>query len=60
MTVHHDTKRRTWYYVIDLPRGQDGKRWQKFCRGFKTEALAYRAEGLARKQFGQADLVSCA
>jgi Site-specific recombinase XerD len=58
MTVHHDTKRKTWYYVIDLPRGQDGKRRQKFCRGFKTEELAYRAEGLARKQFGQADLAA--
>ncbi len=58
MTVHHDTKRNTWYYVIDLPRGEDGKRKQKWCRGFKTEKLAQRAEALACEQFGQADLAA--
>lgn len=40
MTIHHDTRRNTWYYVINLPRGEDGKRKQKWCRGFKTEKLA--------------------
>ncbi|MDG4833055.1 site-specific integrase [Solwaraspora sp. WMMD1047] len=58
MTVHRDPKRKTWYYVLDLPRGDDRKRRQKWCRGFSSETLAKRAEELARKQFGQAELAA--
>ncbi|MBX7268976.1 site-specific integrase [Micromonospora sp. Llam7] len=58
MSVRQDSKRNTWYYVIDLPRGDDGKRNQKFVRGFETEKEALKAEDLARKQFGQAELAA--
>ena len=46
MSVHRDPRRKTWYYVLDLPRGDDRKRRQKWCRGFPSEALAKRAEGV--------------
>lgn len=52
MTVHHDAKRDSWYYVLDLPRADGGKRRQMLRGGFKTEKLAQRAEDLARRQFG--------
>ncbi|WP_028192565.1 site-specific integrase [Salinispora pacifica] len=58
MSVRQDPKRNTWYYVIDLPRGDDGKRKQKFVRGFETEKEALKAEELARKQFGQSELAA--
>jgi integrase len=58
MTVYRDPKRNTWYYVLDLPRGDDGRRRQKWCRGFPTDKAAQRAEDLARKQFGQVDLAA--
>ena len=54
MTVRHDPKRNAWYYVIDLPRGEDGKRKQKHVRGFKTDKLAQRsptALALAKRSF---------
>ncbi len=31
-----------WCYVVDLPRGQDGKRRQKWVRGFRTKKEAER------------------
>jgi len=56
MSVRYDAKHKSWYFVIDLPRGDDGKRNQHFRRGFKTAKLAERAEEAARKQFGEASL----
>lgn len=44
MTVGYDPKRSSWYYVIDLPRGTDGKRRQAKKRGFATEEVARAAE----------------
>jgi hypothetical protein len=56
MAVHYDEERNSWEFVIDLPRGDDGKRKQMHRRGFETERLALRAEEVSRKQFGNADL----
>src|SRR5688572_30109160 len=56
MSVRYDAKHKNWYFVIDLPRGIDGKRNQLFRRGFKTAKLAERAEEAAREQFGEASL----
>ncbi|MEV2240104.1 tyrosine-type recombinase/integrase [Micromonospora sp. NPDC049891] len=58
MAVHFDPKRRNWYFVIDLPRGEDGKRKQMKRRGFKDEKQAIREEGLALKQFGKTELAA--
>lgn len=58
MTVYHDPDRNSWYYVIDLPRGDDGKRRQQFRRGFRSETLAQHAEEQARRQFGEAELAA--
>ncbi len=55
MGAHYDEERKSWEFVIDLPRGDDGKRKQLHRRGFTTEKLALRAEEVARKQFGQAN-----
>jgi hypothetical protein len=56
MAVYFDASHSTWYFVIDLPRSRDGKRKQMRRRGFRSERLASRAEGLARLQFSKADL----
>ena len=48
----------TWFFVIDLPHGRDGKLKQMRRRGFRTEQLASRAEELARLQFSKADLAA--
>lgn len=44
MTVAYDPQRSSWYYVVDLPRGADGKRRQAKKRGFATEEAARAAE----------------
>ncbi|TDB71124.1 Arm DNA-binding domain-containing protein [Micromonospora sp. KC723] len=56
MAVNYDSKRKSWEFTIDLPKGRDGKRRQMRRRGFKTEKLAERAEREARAQFGNANL----
>ncbi len=58
MAVRYDPKLKSWYFVIDLPRGEDGKRRQLFRRGFTSEKHAAREEQLARQQFGQTDLAA--
>jgi integrase len=58
MAVRYDPKRKSWYFVIDLPRGEDGRRRQMFRRGFTSEKQAAREEQLARQQFGQTDLAA--
>lgn len=58
MTVYYDDKRQSWYFVFDLPRGDDGKRRQHWRRGFQTDKLAQQAEEVARKQFGKVDLAA--
>lgn len=42
MTVRRDGG--SWMFVIDLPRGEDGKRRQMRRRGFATQAQARQAE----------------
>jgi len=58
MAVRYDTKRKSWYFVIDLPRGADGRRRQMFRRGFTSEKQAGHEEQLAREQFGKTDLAA--
>jgi integrase len=43
-----------WYFVIDLPVGEDGKRRQHKRRGFPTMGSAEKAETEARKAYGEA------
>jgi integrase len=43
-----------WFFVIDLPPGDDGKRRQHKRRGFQTQAAAEKAETDARKAYGEA------
>jgi len=43
-----------WFFVIDLPVGDDGKRRQHKRRGFQTQAAAEKAETEARKAYGEA------
>ncbi|GAB1692959.1 tyrosine-type recombinase/integrase [Krasilnikovia sp. M28-CT-15] len=43
-----------WYFVIDLPVGDDGKRRQYKRRGFRTDTEAEKAESEARKAYGEA------
>jgi len=43
-----------WFFVIDLPVGDDGKRRQHKRRGFATQAAAEKAEADARKAYGEA------
>src|SRR4051794_14821236 len=45
-----------WYFVIDLPRGEDNQRRQHKRRGFPTETAAEKAESDAIKAFGQANI----
>lgn len=58
MAARYDPKRGSWYFVIDLPRGSDGKRRQMFRRGFRTVKQALREEQLAREQYGRTDLAA--
>lgn len=46
--------RSLWYFVIDLPVGDDGKRRQYKRRGFRTDTEAEKAESEARKAYGEA------
>ncbi|BEL12813.1 site-specific integrase [Actinoplanes sichuanensis] len=43
-----------WYFVIDLPVGEDGKRRQHKRRGFPSMGAAEKAETEARKAYGEA------
>ena len=43
-----------WFFVIDLPAGDDLKRRQHKRRGFATQAAAEKAETEARKAYGEA------
>ncbi|KAB1160106.1 site-specific integrase [Micromonospora sp. AMSO12t] len=47
-----------WYYVIDLPPGQDGKRRQQKRRGFPSQKAAAAAEKAALQSFGHAGLAA--
>jgi hypothetical protein len=38
-----DPANGTWWFVVDLPRGEDGKRRQVKRRGFRTKAEAQQA-----------------
>jgi integrase len=42
-TVKRDEARGTWYFVLDLPQGPDGRRRQKKQRGFPTKKAAQTA-----------------
>lgn len=44
MSVYKDKKRGTFYFVVDLPRGADGRRNQRKGRGFTSEKAAKLAE----------------
>lgn len=43
-----------WFFVIDLPAGDDLKRRQHKRRGFATQVAAEKAEAEARKAYGEA------
>ena len=43
-----------WYFVIDLPVGDDGKRRQHKRRGFRSATEAEKAEDDARTAYGEA------
>lgn len=45
-----------WYFVIDLPRGEDDRRRQLKRRGFKSEKAAKDAERAAKEQFRRLEL----
>jgi integrase len=45
-----------WYFVIDLPRGEDDRRRQLKRQGFKSEKAARDAERAAKEQFRQLEL----
>jgi integrase len=47
-----------WYFVIDLPMGDDGKRRQHKRRGFPTKGAAEKAETEARKAYGTASIAA--
>ncbi|AEV87170.1 tyrosine recombinase XerD [Actinoplanes sp. SE50] len=47
-----------WYFVIDLPMGDDGKRRQHKRRGFPTKGSAKKAETEARKAYGDASIAA--
>jgi integrase len=44
VTVYKDKQRGSFYFVVDLPRGPDGRRNQRKGRGFATERAAKLAE----------------
>jgi hypothetical protein len=56
MTVgSYQTSTKTlWFFVIDLPVGDDGKRRQHKRRGFPSKTAAEKAETEARKAYGEA------
>jgi len=45
-----------WFFVIDLPVGDDGKRRQYKRRGFPTKTIAETAETEARHAYGEASI----
>lgn len=46
----------SWFFVIDLPVGDDGKRRQHKRRGFPNKTAAEKAESDARKAYGEASI----
>ena len=54
MAVRRDGN--TWYFVIDLPRGEDDRRRQLKRRGFTSEKAAWGAERAAKEQFRELEL----
>lgn len=49
-------KKTLWYFVIDLPPADDGKRRQYKRRGYPSETAAEKAETEARKAYGEASI----
>jgi integrase len=47
-----------WYFVIDLPVGDDGRRRQHKRRGFPSRTAAEKAETEARKAYGDASIAA--
>jgi integrase len=58
MTVgSYKTSAKTlWFFVIDLPPGDDGKRRQHKRRGFPSKTAAEKAEAEAQKAYGEASI----
>ena len=56
MTVGRDPNRKTWYFVVDLPAGPDGRRRQMRRRGFRSEREARDEERATLQRFGEANL----
>ncbi len=59
MTVgsyQHANKKTYWFFVIDLPVGDNGKRRQHKRRGFPNKTAAETAETDARKAYGEASI----
>ena len=55
--VKPNEKRRLWYAVVDVGRGDDGKRKQKWLGGFKTRKEAQAALARALHDLGQGSYV---
>ncbi|MFI7601202.1 tyrosine-type recombinase/integrase [Actinoplanes sp. NPDC049681] len=58
MTVgSYKTSTKTlWFFVVDLPPGDDGKRRQYKRRGFPSKTAAEKAKAEARKAYGEASI----
>jgi integrase len=59
MTVgsyQHANKKTYWFFVIDLPVGDNAKRRQHKRRGFPNKTAAETAETDARKAYGEASI----
>ena len=58
MTVgsYRTSTKELWYFVIDLPPGDDGKRRQHKRRGFPSKTAAEKAETEAQKAYGEASI----
>lgn len=55
MKGHTRKRGKSWSYVIEQPRGEDGKRRQRWVGGFQTERVADRAlrEALTKLERGE-------
>jgi hypothetical protein len=58
MAVGRDPGGRTWYFIVDLPAGPEGKRRQMRRRGFANERNARDAQREALASFGNASFAA--
>jgi integrase len=58
VTVGSDPNGKTWYFIVDLPPGPDGKRRQMRRRGFANQRVALAEEAAALRRFSGAILAA--